>query len=993
MSQYVRQRWGLEEGFPRGPVYSIAQTADGYLWIGTEKGLVRFDGLSFHLMQSATPEQPSLSHVLGLVADVDGGLWLRLRRPGLTLLRYDNGGFRDVMGDLATRSSVSAMTRGKDGGMLFCLLEGRASEIVIRGKEFEELASPPGLFRTAVLAIAQTSSGEVWVGTSDAGLFRIRDGQASSVTAGLPDMKVNALVPTPNDGLWVGTDGGLVRWDGTKLVDDPATRSLRGVQVLAMTLDRNANLWVGTNTRGLVRVNEKGVSWMDGPEERTRPAVTAIFEDREGNLWTGSASGLERIRDSVFVTYSSAEGLPSDSAGPIYVDPENRAWFAPIDGGLSWLRESELQRVEQAKLNTDVVYSIAGGKDGLWIGRQRGGLTHLRPQGSSFAATTYTADQGLAQDSVYSVFESRDGAVWAGTLSGGVSRLHGGKFTNYTSADGLASNTVASILEASDGAMWFATPNGLSRLSNGRWQTYTAADGLPSEEINCLLEDSAGGLWIGTSSGLAFRNVEGIQTPASAPDSLREPILGIAEDGSESLWIATATRVLRVRRDELLNGPLTDGDVREYSTADGLRGVEGVKRHQSVVRDSLGRIWFSTSRGISVVHPELLSGSSPPAIVHVQTISVDGRRVDLRGAVRIPPGRQRLTMGFAGLSLAVPERVQFRYRLDGFDHDWSEPAATRQAVYTNLSPGSYTFRVIASNVEGVWNSAEGSLAFTVDPAFWQTWWFRLGGVLTCILGIAALYRFRVHQVTRQLNVRFEERLAERTRIAQELHDTLLQGFLSASMQLHVAADKVPDGSPVKPSLNRVLSLMGQVIDEGRNAVRGLRSSPGVSGDLEEAFSRIEQELGGQDAVNYRVIVEGHAQALHPILRDEVYRIGREAVVNAFRHAQAKNIEIEIEYRLKRFRFLVRDDGCGIDPKILESGREGHWGLPGMRERAERIGGRLSVWSRASAGTEVELSVPSHVAFQSPTANAAPRWFSRLRSGRANTNEEVLKKHK
>lgn len=264
------------------------------------------------------------------------------------------------------------------------------------------------------------------------------------------------------------------------------------------------------------------------------------------------------------------------------------------------------------------------------------------------------------------------------------------------------------------------------------------------------------------------------------------------------------------------------------------------------------------------------------------------------------------------------------------------------------------------------------------PRFWQTWWFQFLCILAALAAILFLYRLRLRQLTKQLNVRFEERLSERTRIAQDLHDTLLQGFVSASMQLHVAADHLPADSPARAPLSRVLELMGQVIDEGRNAVRDLRSSTnGGSEDLEQALSRIEQELALDERIGFRVIVEGHPRPLHPIIRDEVYRIGREALVNAFRHSGASNIEVEIEYAAKHLRLLVRDNGCGIDPKVLRSGREGHWGLSGMRERAEEIGAKLKVWSRGGAGTEVEVSIPGNTAFDFYTSHPKPGWFGRV----------------
>jgi signal transduction histidine kinase len=284
--------------------------------------------------------------------------------------------------------------------------------------------------------------------------------------------------------------------------------------------------------------------------------------------------------------------------------------------------------------------------------------------------------------------------------------------------------------------------------------------------------------------------------------------------------------------------------------------------------------------------------------------------------------------------------------------------------------------VIASNSDGLWNSAEAMFPFEVMPMWWQTWWLRLSGLLFGGLLILAVYRMRLHQQARQLNLRFEERLAERTRIAQDLHDTLLQGVLSASMQLHVADDQLSAASPAKPIVGRVLDLMGLVIDDGRNTLRGLRSSAD-GGDLEQAFSRIPQELSVQQTLNFRVMVEGQVQPLHPVIRDEVYRIGREALVNAFRHSRATSVEVELEYANRQLRVLIRDNGCGIDPQVLRSGRDGHWGLSGMRERAERVGARLRVWSRPAGGTEVELCIPAHIAFRHHSSGRGPRWLTRL----------------
>jgi signal transduction histidine kinase len=395
------------------------------------------------------------------------------------------------------------------------------------------------------------------------------------------------------------------------------------------------------------------------------------------------------------------------------------------------------------------------------------------------------------------------------------------------------------------------------------------------------------------------------------------------------------------------------------------------------VVDPVGRIWFSTMGGLSVVDPRAFQANSAPAMAHIEGVTADSSVMELQGAMRIPGGHQRITFNYSGLSFSVPERVRFRYRLDSFDSEWSQPVAVREVAYTNLGPGSYRFRVMASNSDGLWNGVESSIPFQIEPIFWQTWWFRLSCIIVSGLIILFLYRYRLHMLSEQLNVRFEERLAERTRIAQDLHDTLLQGFLSASMQLSVANDQLPSEWPAKRLVGRVLELMAQVLDEGRRAVSGLRAGGGSTVDLEQAFTRIPQEIGIEQTVDFRVIVDGKPQPLHPIIRDEVYRIGREALVNAFRHSSAKSIEIELEYVAKQLRIIVRDDGCGIDEKVLESGRDGHWGLSGMRGRADEIGAQLNLWSRVGSGTEVELSIPGHIAFQTGSSNPRLRRLAGL----------------
>ena len=1005
LSQYMRERWGSERGFTGGSVTAIAQTPDGYLWIGTDKGLIRFDGLGFRAFPLATPTTFPIGPVQALASDAQGNLWILLQST--KILRYHDGKFE--LGREVAEFGITALFKRSDGSVLFASLT--YGPLTYRSGRFEMLSPPPepvnslasapqasrdelstrlswatGVVphryaepNSAVISMAESSDGKVWLGTRDKGLFYMTGGKIVPVPAGFTGASINCLLVDDRRRLWIGTDKGVVQWDGTRIISAEVPLALRHLNVLSMLQDHDSNIWLGT-PNGLIRLNADGVT-LDAGNSRTSNAVRALFEDREGNLWTGSPAGVERLRDSAFVTYSVA-GLQSESSGPVYVDQTERVWFAPFEGGLHWLRGEKSGSVASDRLNEDVVYSIAGGREELWIARQQGGLTHLRYAGGSVTTKTYTQADGLAQNSVYAVFQNHDDAVWAGTLSGGVSEFRNGHFTNYTTATGLASDTVTSIAETSGGTMWFATPNGLNSFSGGRWKALGIREGLPSQNVTCLLTDSSGLLWVGTASGLAYLISGQIQVPTAVPAPLQEQIFGIAEDKLGWLWISTSSHVFRVNRAKLLSNSVGDSDVREYGLEDGLHGTEGVKRYQSVFADPLGKIWFSMNRGISVVDPSRAVSTSPPAMVHIEEVSSDGNPVGVQDHLQLTGGHRRLTFSFAAVSLSVPDRVRYKYKLEGEDEGWSRPVAEREVTYNNLGAGDYRFRVMASNSDGLWNSAESDVAFKIEPAYWQTWWFRFSGLLVLVLAILLFVRLRMRALAARMNMRFEERLAERTRIAQELHDTLLQGFMSASMQLHVADDRLPSDSPAKPLLGRVLQLMGRVMDEGRNTVRGLRSSDVVRQNLEEEFSHIQKDLAISTQSEFRVIVEGAPRQLRPIIHDEIYFIGREALANAFRHSGALEVVVEIEYTSSHLRILVRDNGCGVDPRVLNNGREGHWGLSGMRERAERIGGKLRVLSMASAGTEIHLSVPSRLAFEPEFSSRQSRWFSRLYARKA-----------
>ncbi len=541
-SQYVHDVWNADNGFLGGAIYAICQSQDGYLWIGTERGLVRFNGFDFTLIQRPVAGMPSIGAVRSLAADVEGNLWIRLDGPRLLL--YRDGKFVDAVERFSLHEvAFTAMALDTQG------------ELILWGLKNQTLRYSSGKFRRyagnaniagIVISAAETRDHRVWLGTRNIGLFQIDQDRMTGMSNKLALTSVNALLPVNQSSLWIGTDAGLSLWDGTRTAPLQLPSTMNQLQILALASDHSGNVWAGT-AHGLVRITPAHAV---STELLNRSEVTCVYEDRDGDLWYGGPHGIERLREGMFTKYTTAQGLPAENNGPIFADAQGRTWFAPQSGGLYWIKDGQTHRVTVDGLDKDVVYSISGGGDEIWLGREHGGLTRLTgstgSSSNSLIARTWTQADGLAQNSVDSVHRNHDGTVWAATVSGGVGMLKDGSLTNYTVANGQKSNAIFSIVEGHDGTMWFATPNGLESFSQGAWKNYSVSDGLPSSNVRSIFEDFRHILWIATSGGLAYFNAGRVQTPKSLTDPLREEVLGMAEDTSGFLWITTSDHVLRV---------------------------------------------------------------------------------------------------------------------------------------------------------------------------------------------------------------------------------------------------------------------------------------------------------------------------------------------------------------------------------------------------------------------------------------------------------------
>jgi signal transduction histidine kinase len=725
-------------------------------------------------------------------------------------------------------------------------------------------------------------------------------------------------------------------------------------------------------------------------------AVTALFEDRDGNLWIGEPEAIERYQDDAFISYHSADGLrsgglPCSNCGAIYVDSDQGVWFAPPDGGLFRISQSRIQSIEIAGLKNDVVYSIAGAAGDIWIARRSGGLTRLTVEGNVVRASNdwRQSESTSIRDPVYSVYREPDGTVWAGTLHQGLTRFRNGTWHTFTTKDGLPSDRISVITGNESGLIFVGTPNGLAEFRNNRWTSYNTHDGLPPGEIESLFLDDSDTLWVGTSRGIAFLRSGTVHVPIGAPTPLYGDILGIAEKNGW-LWIATSDHILRVKCSALLRQEYAEGDYREFGVTDGLPSVEGVKRSPSVQLDNRGNIWFSLKQGISLLPASAFADPEFPVTVRIQGMLVDGKYAT-GGHIRIPPGPHRLTFQYAGINVSSPEAVRYHYRLANVDSSWSEPSLLREADFTNLAPGRFEFQVAASNPDGVWNSDGAAIGFEVEPSIIQSRWFQVACVGILALLALGVYQLRVQQLHRQFNIGLEARVNERTRIARDLHDTLLQTLHGLMFQLQAVSNLMPRRpEEAKQSLDDAINETELALTESRDAIQGLRSEPIAKGDLAELLRATSQELAASGTADrdpahqhppvFDLIEEGERRPLSPATKNDICRIAFEILRNAYRHSQAHRIEAEIRYDAHMLRLRIRDNGQGIDPTVLkQGGRAGHWGLRGLRERAERIGAKLDFWSEAGAGTEVQLAVPAAIAYETLPDNVASKMFRRVRS--------------
>jgi ligand-binding sensor domain-containing protein/signal transduction histidine kinase len=1011
LDHYGHQVWRTDSGLPQNTVHSMLQTRDGYLWLGTDGGLVRFDGIDFVTFDTENTPQFLSDIVYDLLQDGSGTLWIS---TGSGLVSYADGAFTAYSKAQGLPAETIWFSYEDRRHRLWAITSGGPA--FFNGKSFAPVAGAEAAGPLTRNGLAEDPQGTLWLGGSS-GVFAldIRPTTPRLAQRLLSGTEVEALQLDHEQNIWIGTGEGLSRYAGGTVAAVPIPDIPAKAEVTAFAADAAGGMWVGT-AAGVVHRAADG-AWLslpsNGPEVgrvdhlfRDRQGVLwiatergifriifrvganqlqsfapvsalagnrvlSLYEDREGDLWLGTdGNGLHLLRDQKFTTYTTSDGLSGNLVRCVFQSSNGELWIGTDGAGLNRRTSTGFAHITTADgLSSNVILSLAGGAGGdLWVGTPDGlNLLHPGvgqkssggPKGSGQKIERFTSADGLPDDFIRSLYSDRDGSLWIGTRHG-LAHLAGGKVTSFSSMDGLGSDFIGAILRArngnGDGDLWVGTSGGLSRLHQGAFANYTGQQGLSDNVVTAIAQDRQAKqetLWLGTNGGGLNRwRPPGIEAFAGSAQGLPGTIYGILEDARGRLWLSSKTGIFRVSPAQLAQ-PGAEAAVAAYGIADGMniRECSG-SGHPAAWKMADGSLWFATLDGVSVIDPERAPENRVPPPVVIEKVLVDDQARNLNQELTIKPGANRLELQYAGLSFVAPQKVRYRYRLQGFDRGWIDAGSRRAAFYTNLPPGPYRFQVLAANNDGVWNTAGASFALRQLPHYYQTYWFYSALALACLLLGYLVYRWRVLQMEAQWGAV----LAERGRLAREIHDTLAQGFVGVSVQLELVARLLAGSRDAAlEHLDQARALVRAGLEEARTSIWNLRSEAAAAEDLPSRLRQSCTRTSSGSACKVYLQVKGTYRPVARKIEEELLRIGQEAVANAVRHAAATRIDVQLIYEGKRVSLRVEDDGRGFQPG--STAPEGHYGIRGMHERAGEIDAALVLESTPGGGTRVSVEAP------------------------------------
>jgi signal transduction histidine kinase/ligand-binding sensor domain-containing protein len=955
-SSYLQTTFTVADGLPSNVVNAIAQTASGFLWLGTDDGLSKFNGRRFARVgfrgTAATPQ----GVVRSLAVSPEGDLWVGTdtglaRIPSSDLDHFDPSLVKFYHPGFGKRDEILCLRFGRDGVL--------------------------------------------WVGTR-LGLFRWQDGRFQTVLA---DAWVSRMEEAPNGHLLVINGHDWSELDGLQEiphVDVAARLGVKPNEIFHVVPDRSGALWFCT-VAGVARKVGNTIVRVQPYSRVTRSGAFRAMEDAQGNIWVFTQGGLFRA------TASGLELLAAGmNAASVFSDRDGTLWVGRKGDGLVKFKDRSVQIFKPIPqmLNTRPMTVLSDRSGRLWVGSSCGGLSLFDGRGFK----TYDEKDGLKNSCVNTIAEDADQSLWLGTGGGGLFRFKGAKFTQYDPRQGLPSIFVYSVTVSSDGSLWIGTEDGLSHMRDNSFRNYTTADGLASNRVVNAFEDREGGIWVATALGVdRMRDDRFVHVPSETL-SLGHRSIGFAETSSGEIYVLGAPRgISRVQDRRLVNlnpelellamlqlGPndvwLTGAngifrfpasqlgwvpqehegavDYEQFGPADGLVSAQSSPGVPNLAATPDGRLWVATAHGVAMLDLAHLQRTDRKPRVYVDEVTIGRNTQPAQRELVLAPGTYHIAVHFDTVELASPEKIRFQYRFDGVDSLWLDADATRSAVYTKIPIGNHLFHIRACNSYGVWDRIGSTYSINQSPYYFETLWFRSLSLASGLGLLAGAYFFRLGQMRHQMRIRLEERLDERERIARELHDTLLQSVQGLIFRFHAIAERLPEKEATRGEMEHTLDRANQVLAEGRDRVGSLRVFTETGADLAQLLAAAAKEIIQNSQMEFGIVVAGKPRPMNAIAREEAYWIGREALMNAVRHSQGRSIAIEITYAERELRLRIRDDGQGIDRSTLGAvGQQKHWGLVGMRERAQKIRSRLEVLSRADNGTEVDLDVPAAVAYK------------------------------
>ena len=984
ISQYGHSMWRIQDGYLPGPPEAIAQTADGYLWIGTHAGLVRFDGVRFVPWSSPKSEKLPSDQIHYLLGTSDGSLWIGTAgglarwKDGI-LTTYTNLP-NSIWGIVEDHERNIWIARWDSGDARGPLCRIRDSDVRCFGRN-------DGIPLPTATELALDSSENFWISGNE-GLCKWRPGgSAVYCHRELAErgylMGVDALSVLDESHVWIGLqqpNGNLQLeelnhgyWTAHPLHNakgpPPSTNRI--------FRDPEGALWIGTASDGIYRIFGDKTDHFSNGDGLSSDSVERFFQDREGTLWVATTKGIDSFRDLAVVSYSIKEGLASDSVSTVLASHNGGVWIGGAEA-LGFLTQDKLSaiRTNHGLPGRDITTMSEDRRGRLWIGVD----SSLSVQDHGHFLPIHKPD-GSSLGIVLGVAEDAAGTEWALT-NGKLSRIENLKVQQQIILPGPCFSIAADPKEG----LWLGCENGdLAHYSRNRLETFPRVS---VTKIRQLLPEPNGGLWAVGEDALIWWKHNTSATLTTRNGLPCDELYAAVKDNAGALWLYARCGILSIAASQLAMWQENPSTQVEVESLDVFCGAQpGMTPLQPQATRSLdGHLWFANNNVVQTFDPRVWRRNELPPNVLVERVAANGATYPILRDLKLPAHVRNLEIDYTALSFVVPQKVRFRYKLEGHDTEWQDSQGRRQAFFTNLDPGRYTFRVIASNNDGVWNENGTALSFFVTPALDQTAWFK-GLCLLAVAGVAwALYWLRLRHATTRMHQRLEARLEERERIAHELHDTFFQGIQGLLLRFHTATSQLRKDEPARQVFEATLKESDRVMLEGRELVLDLRATVSKQSDLPTAFSDFGEGMRKGSSCDFRVVVNGTLRPLHPVVFEELFKIGKEALANAFRHSGGHLIEAELNYERSELRIRIRDDGTGIDPAILREGhRDGHFGLPGMRERAEKAGAHLDVWSRTGAGTEVELRIAAGVVYVSEQNGSwlwklQRLWISKTKAG-------------